>query len=323
MRWLVTGATGFIGRHLCRALAEQGEEIVALLRSPRKRPLLPHEARVLEGDLSLFAKRDVQLPRVDVVVHLAGVVSARDPEEYRRINSEAVAEVLAAFERQSWKPKRFLFASSLAAAGPSERGAPHTERDDPQPIDAYGGAKNEAEAMVADASFWTTTFRPCIVLGPEDPATLTLFKAAAHGFGFRVAGDPQELSFIDVRDLVSAIIAMGRDERPGHATYFVSHSRQTDTRELWDALSRALDRRVLTLAVPRPLLRGAMLGATALSRRFGFDNQLDEKQYQQMTAPAFCCSSAALQKDLAWQPKFDLVPALRHAAEGYRAAGML
>ena len=66
-----------------------------------------------------------------------------------------------------------------------------------------------------------------------------------------------------------------------------------------------------------------MVTMTALSKVFGFTNQLDEKQYQQITAPGFLCSSAALTKDFGWHARFDLGAALAKAAAGYRAAGWL
>src|SRR5207247_4931007 len=117
-------------------------------------------------------------------------------------------------ERQAWTPRRVLFASSLAAAGPSPKDTPWSESDDLKPIDAYGSAKAKAEASLASARWPTTVFRPPIVFGPDDTATLTLYRSAKSGLGFRIAGKPQRLSFVDVRDLVSAILLMAGDARP-------------------------------------------------------------------------------------------------------------
>ena len=55
MKILLTGATGFIGNHLCHKLVERGHSIVALLRSANKRHLLPDGVDVLKGDLSIFS----------------------------------------------------------------------------------------------------------------------------------------------------------------------------------------------------------------------------------------------------------------------------
>jgi UDP-glucose 4-epimerase len=324
MRILVTGGTGFIGRHLCRVLAERGDSVTALARSPKKAAaVLPPGVEVLQGDLSLFAAPDARLPEQDVVIHLAGVVAADKPEEYEAINYDAVRDLVACLSRQAWKPARMLFASSLAAGGPTSRGSALTEEDPPSPIDPYGDAKARAEAVVRDAPFPTTSFRPSVVLGPGDDASLTLFRAARSGLGFRVAGEPQELSFVDVRDLVDAIVLMADDRRPGHRCYYASHPSPTDVRALWSGLSEAVGRRVLVAPVPSWALWVAMRAATASSAVFRFKNQLDEKQYRQMTAPAFVCSSARLREELGWVPKHDLPDCLAHAAEGYRATGML
>lgn len=326
MRILVTGATGFIGRHLCRRLAERGDQVLALARSKRKAATLAALApavEVLEGDLSLFADPDVQLPPCDVVIHLAGVVAAGDPSEYEAINYGAVKDLVGCLSRQSWKPARLLFASSLAAGGPTARATPLTELDPPRPIDPYGDAKARAEALVREAPFPTTAFRPSIVLGPGDDASLTLFRAARAGVGFRVAGSPQELSFVDVRDLVEAIVLMADDARPGSRCYYASHPSPTDVRALWRELSAAVGRKVLVVPVPAWALYVAMRVASAGAALFRFKNQLDAKQYRQMVAPAFVCSSERLREDLGWEPKHNLSDCVAHAADGYRAAGML
>jgi nucleoside-diphosphate-sugar epimerase len=323
MRVLVTGATGFIGRHLCRRLAERGDDVVALVRSRKKAAALPAGIELMEGDLSLFADPELQLPPFDVVIHLAGVVAADVPEQYEAINYGAVQDLVGCLSRQSWKPRRMLFASSLAAGGPTDRDRPLTELDPLRPIDPYGDAKARAEEVVRGAPFPTTSFRPCVVLGPEDEASITLFRAARAGFGFRVAGEPQQLSFIDVRDLVDAIVLMADDTRPGSYCYYASHPAPTDVGTLWEGLSTAVGRNVVVLPVPSWALYVAMRVATASAELLRFKNQLDDKQYRQMVAPAFVCSSARLHEDLGWDAKHDLGDCLAHAAEGCRAAGML
>ncbi|NCG18747.1 MAG: NAD-dependent epimerase/dehydratase family protein [Rhodobacterales bacterium] len=322
MRYLVTGATGFIGLHLCQALVDRGDSVLALVRTPAKAAKLPDAVQTLAGDLTLFAG-DVTLPEVDVVIHLAGVVAAPTADVYEAINFTAVKELVNCLERQSWSPKRLVFASSLAAAGPSSLDRAWTEKDPLNPIDPYGEAKMRAEAVVRDASFPTTCFRPCIVLGPNDSASLTLFKAAQGGVGIRVGSQAQQLSFVDVRDVITGILHMSDDTRDGHYTYYVSHPEAIDTERLWAGLGRALGRRVRVLPVPALLLRALVPFATLGSKLLGKTNQLDLKQYRQMVAPAFVCSSAALSEDLSWQAEYGLDATLAHATAGYRASGAL
>jgi UDP-glucose 4-epimerase len=323
MRVFVTGATGFIGGHLCARLAAHGHHVIALLRTPAKAALLPAGTEIVAGDLGLFQDPATVLPQADVVVHLAGVVTARTLHAYQAINRDAVQHLVDCIGRQSWTPRRLLFASSLAAAGPSPADRPWTEADAPQPIEPYGRAKAQAEALLRDAPFDVTVFRPPLVFGPRDPATLPLYQAARRRVGMRVAGPPQRLSYVDVRDAVSGIVAMASDTRSGHFTYFLSHPDPSDLVQLWAALGSAVSRSVWVVPIPAPLLYVAMRAATLVSGWFGVHNALDAKQYQQMIEPAFVCDSAALRRDLSWAPQHGLTDAVAHAAQGYRSAGSL
>lgn len=323
MRVFITGATGFIGGHLARQLVERGDHVIALVRSKAKAANLPAGVETFAGDLSIFADPNTVLPACDVVIHLAGVVAADSLAQYDEINHVAVKHLVECLQRQSWKPARLVFASSLAAAGPSAPGRPWNEQDALAPIDDYGRAKAKAEQVVSAAPFPTTSFRPPIVFGPGDDATFTLFKSARSGIGMRIAGPVQELSFVDVRDLVNAIVVMADDRRPDSHTYYASHPDLMNMRVLWQELGTAVGKRVFVLPMPRQLLFVAMLAATFFAKLFSFKNQLDKKQYEQMVAPAFVCSGARLQADLGWKPAHVLADTLGHAAAGYRAAGRL
>jgi nucleoside-diphosphate-sugar epimerase len=297
--------------------------VLALVRDPKRATSLPSGVQKLQGDLSLFDRPDLELPPSDVVIHMAAVITAKSQDQYEAINFRAVRSLVDCVARQKWKPRRFLFASSLAAAGPSMEGVRKTESDLCDPVDDYGRAKLAAEIFLRDAPFPTTSFRPSVVFGPKDPATLTFFRMAVRGWGFRVGGPSQTFSFIDVDDLVDGIVRMADDTSNEHRVYFVSTDHDTDSISLWDAFSGVLGRRIRVLVVPRPALYGASVASTALSKVFRFKNQLDRKQYDQLTAPAFVCSSKALQEAHDWKPRLDLQESLRKALQGYRAEGWL
>ena len=115
MRVFITGATGFIGQHVCRLFMDRGDEVVALVRSPAKASRLPRGVQTFAGDLSTFADEGTVLPPCDVVIHLAGVIAAEKLEDYDAINHRAVHDLLDCLGRQSWVPRRLLFASSMRA----------------------------------------------------------------------------------------------------------------------------------------------------------------------------------------------------------------
>src|SRR5947208_2055853 len=100
MRVFVTGATGFIGQHVCRALADRGDRVVAMVRSPDKASRLPAGTETYLGDLARFADASTELPECDVVIHLAGVVAAKKSDEYDDINFAAVRNLVSCLARQ-------------------------------------------------------------------------------------------------------------------------------------------------------------------------------------------------------------------------------
>lgn len=324
MRYLVTGATGFIGGHLVERLVRGGHEVTALVRSPGKaarlRELGVHE---LEGDMSVFAEVDRELPEVDVVVHLAGLTKARDAATYEAVNYGAVVDLLGCLGRQDWTPRRLLFASSLAAAGPSPGARPLTEADPPAPVEAYGEAKARAEQHLRQAPFPVTCFRPPIVLGPGDPAALTLFKLARRGLAVKVRGVPQRLSWVYVDDLVAAILAMAGDLRPGHRVYFTCSDQVIDTDELWQGMQVVFNHELIELPVPGRVLQAVAAALEVGGKAVGRTVQLDRKKAAQMTKPAFVASSAALREELGWRARVPFVEALQRTKLGYEALGWL
>jgi nucleoside-diphosphate-sugar epimerase len=118
-------------------------------------------------------------------------------------------------------------------------------------------------------------------------------------------------------------MAMAEDTTSAHRTYFLCAREQMDSEQLWRAMGEAMGRRVRVFRVPRPLLRDTSLLSTAGAKVFGFTNQLDSKQVDQMVAPAFMCSSEALQKAHGWTPRVSLVGSLTKAWTAYRTDGWL
>lgn len=323
MNLLITGATGFIGTHLTKLLVNEGHEVTALVRTESKRKLLPSNVKIIKGDLSIFEDENLVLPPFDIIIHLAGVIFAPNKAAYLAYNYEAVKTLVACVQRQDWTLKRFLFASSLAASGPSDGDMSLMEQSQSTPIEAYGKAKLKTEQFLATiTTFPTTSFRPAIVLGAGDEHTLTLFKMAKNRVGMSVNGKPQYLSFVDIDDLNEAILKMMAAMDNKHHTYFVAHPQTITNIQLFKTLATVVKRNVFIIPLPKVLLYLAMQIASVMAQTLGIKNQLDAKQYQQLTHH-FVCSSKKLKKTLDWEPKYNLQTSLQKAYEGYKAMKML
>jgi nucleoside-diphosphate-sugar epimerase len=319
MRYFVTGCTGFIGIHLCRFLLSKDQEVVGLVRNPQKIPPdLRGRLQVIQGDLKIFQNSGIELPPMDVVIHLAGVIAGRNSSDYLEINFEAVQHLLNALNQQKWKPKRLVFASSLAAAGPNLNGVASRETDKPHPIDPYGIAKLKVEQLLNVQPFPTTAFRPPIVLGSGDPATLILYKMANAGFSVLPMGKPQLLSFVYVEDLTRAIWLMSLDNSETHHLYFVTSENPVTNLEIVQKIGYALRKKIRIILLPKFVLKIAMYSSTAVAILFRRRNLFDNKQYKQMTASSFVCTSDLLKTETNWSAKTGLLDAIQMSVDGYR-----
>jgi dihydroflavonol-4-reductase len=144
-RVLVTGSTGFLGQHLLDLLAERRYEVVCLIRPETEvRVLDGREVGRAEADYAHAGSLRRAVQGVRFVFHLGAVLGASDEQVLFRGNVEAT-QALACACLEVETPPRFIFASSIAAAGPSKAGRPKAELEGCAPISPYGRSKLLAE----------------------------------------------------------------------------------------------------------------------------------------------------------------------------------
>ncbi|TMQ55761.1 MAG: NAD-dependent epimerase/dehydratase family protein [Candidatus Eisenbacteria bacterium] len=139
---LVTGASGFVGSHIVDELLRRGARVRCLLRSTSSRRWLEGKpVDFAEGDVRHREGLDAAVAGADWIVHAAGLTHAPSAEEFHRANVLGTEQILAAALGTSPAPRRFLYISSQAAAGPSRNGAPVTEDLEPRPVSASISAR--------------------------------------------------------------------------------------------------------------------------------------------------------------------------------------
>jgi nucleoside-diphosphate-sugar epimerase len=324
---LVTGATGFVGRHVAHALARRGHEVRCLVRTTADpRPLSAAGFSVARGAMLEQPALDAAVAGVDAVVHVAGLIAARSFWEMRRVNAEGTGRLASACARAAVRPRRFVLVSSLAAAGPSPDGRPLREEDVARPISRYGLSKLLGElaarrALPADVPL--TVVRPPAVYGPHDRGLLAFFQAAARGVLLRIGTTPRRVSIVHGEDLAEAIASALDSPAAAGRTYFVADPEAHCIDELLTAIARAVGRPTREVRLPEAFVRLAGALAEEAARWRGVTPLFSRDKAAEFLAPGWVCDPSRAQRELGWAPSRTLSEGLAETARWYRANGWL
>jgi nucleoside-diphosphate-sugar epimerase len=211
MRFLITGATGFVGGHIAEACAERGWQVVTIARPTSATALLDKIGAVVHrGALTDTPLVHKALDEVDVVVHCAAKVGNWGPlEEYRKVNVEALGVLLDGCKGHALS--RFVHMSSLGVYSPRHHyGSDETVPPPKRHRDGYSQTKVEAEQLVLqyyrDFGVPVVVLRPGFVYGPRDVAVLPKIVDGLRARTVRYPGGGRTaLNTIFVRNLVDAV----------------------------------------------------------------------------------------------------------------------
>jgi dihydroflavonol-4-reductase len=326
VRLLVTGATGFTGGHLARALAARGDEVRVLARDPaRAAPLADAGLQVFAGDLRDPHALEPALRTVDLVYNVAALYrEAGLPDEmYHAVNARAVGSLIEAAARAG--VRRVVHCSTVGVHG-DVREPPANEEAPLDPGDVYQRSKVEGETVAREAAerhgVELVIARPTGIYGPGDRRLLKLFRGVVRR-RFVVLGDGRisyHLTYVD--DVVEGLRLCGETPRAAGRTYILGGP-ETPT----------LDDIVRTIAgeagVPAPRLHLPvwpvwLLGAAceAVCRPFGIEPPLHRRRVDFFTKNrAFDITRA--RHELGFAPAVGLQEGVRRTLAWYREHGWL
>lgn len=314
MKFLVTGANGFVGKTLCAKLLRQGQSVRAAVRSGNS--TLENVKAATVGAIDGETDWSASLRGVDVVIHLAARVhvmkdKAADPlTEFLKVNLYGTSNL--AQQAASAGVKRLVYVSSIKVNGEQTTvNRPFTESDEPDPQDPYGMSKWRAEQdlqrIARETGLQVVIVRPPLVYGPGVKGNfIRLLAAIDRGIPLPLAGANNARSLVYVGNLVDALIACATYPAAVGQTYLVSDGDDVSTAMLVDMIARSLGRNNRAFNFPTGILRAVatVLGrAEQVDRLFGSLRINDEK----------------LRRELAWSPPFTLEQGLRATVEWYRA----
>jgi nucleoside-diphosphate-sugar epimerase len=287
--YLITGASGFIGRSLARSFNHEGLPLVLCARDLVKiNDFYPDNKLIAIETINSRTNWFPALKGVNVVVHCAArahVIREQDADAlaaYREVN---VAGTLSlARQAAASGVKRFVFLSSIGVNG-NKSNSPFTEAFTPQPHDAYAVSKQEAEQALLGLAEKTrmevVIIRPPLVYGPAAPGNFgSLVRLVQRGLPLPLGGVHNQRSLVALDNLVSLVLLCAdpaRSPQAANEVFVVADGEDVSTSTLLRKVARAAGRPCRLLPVPASWLSAGacLLGKRAMADRLLGNLQVD------------------------------------------------
>jgi nucleoside-diphosphate-sugar epimerase len=326
LRVLVTGATGFTGGHLARALNRRGDQVRALVRDASKARSLAEDGIDLEaGDLADASALERATRDIDVVYHIAALYrEAGLPDEtYRAINAGAARTLIEAASRN--RVRRVVHCSTVGVHGDVEH--PPANEDAPlRPGDVYQRTKLEGEEVARAAGAATgvevVVVRPTGIYGPGDRRLLKLFRGVARR-RFVILGSGQiyyHLTYID--DLVEGFRLCGEVPAAAGRTYILAGGEVTTLNELVSRIAAQAGVSPIRWRLPVWPFWVAGAACEAVCAPLGIEPPIYRRRVDFFTkSRAFDITRA--RHELGYSPTVGLTEGIRRTLDWYRREGWL
>jgi nucleoside-diphosphate-sugar epimerase len=250
-RVLITGASGFIGKSLTKALAKEGWQVRAAARDPAAIPAFTGVERVAMPDLAQPADWSGLLDGISHVVHLAGIAHGPGSLEaalYSRINGEAVGELGV---QTRGKVERLVFISSVRAQVGVAAEHIITEKDQALPTDDYGRAKLRGETLLAESGVPFTVLRPAVVYGKGVKGNIAaLATLAKTPMPLPFARLTNRRSLLALENLASAVSLALSAAAAENETYLVADAEPISVADIVASMREGLGRPPHLITVP-------------------------------------------------------------------------
>jgi nucleoside-diphosphate-sugar epimerase len=312
---LVTGASGFVGRALCKTLAEQS----TLRISVRDRSKIEkfENVEIYEASLSPSQNWSEALEGVSTVIHCAARVhvmkeSAANPlAQFRLVNVEGTMSL--ARQAAAFRVRRFIYISSVGVNGSETFLHPFSAEDAPWPCTPYAISKHEAEVglqeLAKETNMEVVIIRPPLVYGPNAPGNFfSVMRWLSTGVPIPMGGIvANRRSFVYIDNLVDLILKCAYLPAAANQIFLVSDGEDASTAVFLKKIVIALGPPARLIVVPATLivLVAKLVGRADIAQRLCGCLQVDIKKTKDL---------------LGWSPPVSVDEGLRRTAAQFLKA---
>jgi 2-alkyl-3-oxoalkanoate reductase len=304
----VTGATGFLGRYIVRALTLAGWRVRILTRQHVDHPqLCGLKLEAVVGDLSNRRVLRALVDGADAVIHAAGLTKARTATDFWAVNVGGTANLAMAIT--DGKPvSRVLMVSSIAAR----------ERH----LSSYAQTKRTGEevltSIIRHRSAWTIV-RPSAIYGPWDRETLAIFRAISRRIFLRPHVTHARVALIHAADAAAGIAGLAERSLAGAILELTDERTQGYS---WDEIisvaETALGLRTLAIPVPGMIIRAAAAINAATARSWNRTPMLTPGKAREILHADWGSTVERQPPDEVWRPTIGLSQGFRDTVCWYR-----
>jgi nucleoside-diphosphate-sugar epimerase len=282
MNILITGANGFIGAYLSKALIKNNLNVIQVVR---KNQSTKKNANIIIKEINIKTDWNDSLKGIDVVIHLAGRAhvlkeKAIDPyQAFTSINVDATKSL--AIQAAANGVKRFIFVSSVGVNG-NKTIAPFTELQPPNPQELYAISKKNAEDSLWEISHKTglevVVIRPPLVYGSGAKGNFEkLVKLCNYKIPLPFGAVHNKRSFIYVENLIDFIVNCIDHPLAANETFLISDDEDISTTELIKYIQHAMGQKSILIPVPKDLLSSLfkLMGKSALYNKLCGNLEMD------------------------------------------------
>lgn len=316
MKTLITGATGFIGKHLVKTLVEQGRNVKCLVRKTSDRQYLEKlGVELFYGDLLNRNSIKNIAKGVNIVHHLAGEVYSPRSDNYFKINVEGTKNLLEAC--RPGNIERFIFLSSVQAAGPNQKqGILLNEKSPCMPITPYGKSKLKAEQFLQE--FYAKDSSPVIIIrapliygpGAVNCRSAILFQTIRNCRFMFVGRRNHMLSTCYIDNLIQGILQLEKNKKSVGKIYFIADQKPFTVEHIVRTIAEAIG--VPPPKMQIPIWTAYLIAAVLLlpNKIFHFSRILTWNTIREVTHD-WACDISLIKKEQGYEPRIDFARGIR------------